>query len=280
MRVEARRNEADTRSGDGEIVYGVARSIPSSLIPSFSVSPSLRTLLRSSFPITHNLSVSLVASLPMPRAGIVGKLGQSLVVASRRLALGIRRKGRFSFRPSAAASLSPSNLRYSYAPTLSAVTTLSEPPLVVIRRETPGPISRTLSFGLFGSRIRVALFRRRAYLVSSFLSWPISLVIAPPRYVLAPWPYKGLKAGFLDPSFAPHSFAFLLYERIVSPSMTFEDSKFPRLRMRTVSNNNNFGFCWYRGDIFEETWRIYTWKAMKNTKKDSKLSVHHWRIKI
>lgn len=41
MRVEARRNEADTKSGDGEIVYGVACSIPSSLIPSLSLSPRL-----------------------------------------------------------------------------------------------------------------------------------------------------------------------------------------------------------------------------------------------
>lgn len=159
-------------------------------------------------------------------------------VASSRF--GDSKEGRFSFQPSAASSISVVMLVRPDCISRPLMTTTSPEP-AVIRRETPGPISRTPALFrtrelLFGSRIRVALFR--TYLVSSFLppppspplffSRPISLAIVH----LATFSPRGLQRAESELSrFAalPAFIRFPSHEGIVTRHTIPGDSKFPRV---------------------------------------------------
>lgn len=190
MRVEARQNEAIRGAATARSSAGVVCSIPSSLIPSLSRPLNLFALLSCNIrSLPPSLSLSPFLS---PRRGsrLKTRSKSRRRVASSRF--GDSKEGRFSFQPS---------IRYLYlchdARALRLYFASSHDDDVagasVIRRETPGPILRTPALFwtrelLFGSRIRVALFQRRTYLVSSFLSFFFSVDLSgdrPPRYVLA-----------------------------------------------------------------------------------------------
>lgn len=118
---DASRGEAergDTRNGEVVRGGGVLDSLQSNSL-------SLVEPLCSSLPVIYDLFLSLHFS--RRAAGVAWKLGQSLVAASRRLALGIRRKGRFSFQPSTVASVSVAMLVCSDCISRSLMTTSLEP---------------------------------------------------------------------------------------------------------------------------------------------------------
>lgn len=199
MRVEARQNEAIRGAATTRSSVGMVCSIPSSLIPSLSLSlplphphPSLSLPLieplRSSLPVIYGLFLSLSPFLSPRR-------GSRLKTRSKSR----RRVASSRFRDSKEGSfLFPTLyrrhclcrdarvLRLYFASSHDDVAGAS-----VIRRETPGPISRTLA--LFWTRrtfwvahVRVVLFQRRTYLVSSFLSFSADLSgDRPPCYILA-----------------------------------------------------------------------------------------------
>lgn len=250
---DASRGEAergDTRSGNGEVVCGggVLDSLQSH---SLSLSRSISSLFSS----------CNIWSLPLS-AFLSPRRGSRLKTRSKSR----RRVASFRFRDSKEGSfLFPTRYRYLYlCRMLRLYFAYSHDDVAgasVIRRETPGPFSRTPALfwtrELFGSRIRVVLFHRRTYLVSSFLSFSDLSGDRPPCYILALRLTKSWKRAFsIRHPPRVHSVFSTRRNRNTAYDLQRGSEISAGFTTRIASYNNNFCWCWIKKFRYARTCTI------------------------